>query len=267
MSVLWPYKMTSEGCASLARLLGVKRVHADKKFKPAQDSLVINWGNSEMPQWKTQNVPVFINHPNRVAVAIDKLRCLMTLRAAGVSTVPFTEDKETAQEWADDGHPVFCRTKLRGSGGDGIEVAFELDEVIDAKLYTKGLVKKHDEFRIHVLNGAMFHVAMKRRVAKERREALGIDVNAHIRNHANGWIFATDNVLGQLRTSTVDTATQAVRALGLDFGAVDILQSQRVDAAHVLEVNTAPGLAGRTLTVYGNVFNNLINQYRTPGAM
>ena len=58
--------------------------------------------------------------------------------------------------------------------------------------------------------------------------------------------------MGELRT----TAEHAVEALGLDFGAVDIMYHE--NTFYVLEVNTAPGLTRtRTLEAYANEIRRL----------
>lgn len=49
-------------------------------------------------------------------------------------------------------------------------------------------------------------------------------------------------------------AKKAVKALGLDFGAVDILATD--EACYVLEVNAAPGLGGTMPKVYAKVFKD-----------
>lgn len=53
-------------------------------------------------------------------------------------------------------------------------------------------------------------------------------------------------------------AKKAVEALGLDFGAVDILATD--DECWVLEVNTAPGLGGTMPALYAKTFLNWYNQ-------
>jgi glutathione synthase/RimK-type ligase-like ATP-grasp enzyme len=50
----------------------------------------------------------------------------------------------------------------------------------------------------------------------------------------------------------------AVSALGLDFGAVDIIWNEREDKCYVLEVNTAPGLQGSTLENYANAIMEVL---------
>ena len=49
-------------------------------------------------------------------------------------------------------------------------------------------------------------------------------------------------------------ATKAVAALGLDFGAVDVIYNEKYGRAYVLEVNTAPGLGEGIAIMYARVF-------------
>lgn len=62
---------------------------------------------------------------------------------------------------------------------------------------------------------------------------------------------------GEMPLATVrEAARQAVAAVGLDFGAVDILaRGPRNEQVWVLEVNAAPGLGGTMPRVYFDTFN------------
>jgi D-alanine-D-alanine ligase-like ATP-grasp enzyme len=56
----------------------------------------------------------------------------------------------------------------------------------------------------------------------------------------------------------VTEAQKAVNALGLDFGAVDIIYNGHEDKYYVLEVNTAPGMEGETMFSYVCSFLNIM---------
>ncbi|MNY81884.1 hypothetical protein D3C86_2236870 [compost metagenome] len=49
----------------------------------------------------------------------------------------------------------------------------------------------------------------------------------------------------------------AVNALGLDFGAADVIWNDHRKQAFVLEVNTAPGLTGTTLEKYAKALKEI----------
>ncbi len=66
---------------------------------------------------------------------------------------------------------------------------------------------------------------------------------------ARGGVEAPEDVKTQ--------AIEAIRALGLAFGAVDVIWNEKQQKAYVLEVNTAPGLCGQTLEDYANAMQNL----------
>jgi glutathione synthase/RimK-type ligase-like ATP-grasp enzyme len=137
---------------------------------------------------------------------------------------------------------------LNGHSGRGIVLSTSDNghPLVNAPLYVK-YKKKRKEFRVHVFQGAIIDVAEKRRMRAERRPDI---FDGYIRNHANGWVFCRNSVV---RPADLEgSALAACAALGLDFGAVDIIWNERENKSYVLEVNTAPGLMGTTLTNYAN---------------
>src|SRR5690606_3093878 len=148
-----------------------------------------------------------------------------------------------AEAWLNGGNTtIVCRTVLNGHSGQGIVLASKPEELVDAPLYTV-YVKKDQEYRLHVSGDKVFFVQRKAR----KREVPDDQVNWQIRNHQNGFIYANQDV--QVSDEMKNTAIAAVAALGLDFGAVDMLTTKKGDHC-VLEVNTACGLAGTTLDKY-----------------
>lgn len=116
-------------------------------------------------------------------------------------------------------------------------------EEVNAPLYVK-YIKKQQEYRVHVFNGSVIDVQRKMR----RTDTPDEDVNWQVRNHSNGFIFGREGV--ELSPTALTMCVASVQALGLDFGAVDMIHNERSDTYYVLEVNTACGLTGTTLEKY-----------------
>lgn len=234
-----PYKTWSGGAKALGLHAGILRATNRQVQKHGDFDVVINWGRSER-RFNGE----YINKPECVARASNKLDAANIFAEAGVPQPDYTTDRVLAQTWVEEGHTVVERRLLRGSAGRGIRLVNPPDgSVGPAPLYTK-YVKKALEYRIHVFKGEVIDVQQKKR----RLDVPDEEVNYQIRNHANGWVFARDGVVPP--TSVTDAAIAAVASLGLDFGAVDIGYNIHREAPAVYEVNTAPGLEGSTLDAY-----------------
>lgn len=252
--VFYPYKMGSESAKALSASLNeagitTKRVRPDGNYRPFNSHVIVNWGNSQPPtSWDCPNT--ILNNPTNVAIASNKLSTFENLFECEVSTPAWTINREEAVDWLNDRHIVICRTKLNAHSGDGIVIAKTIEDLVDAPLYTK-YTKKRNEYRVHVFMGEVIIVQEKKRDAEVVDRT---DAQALIRSHQNGWVFCREGVVASDRLKSL--AIDAVNALGLDFGAVDIIYNQHLDTYYVLEVNTAVGLSGQTLTDYTNAFAN-----------
>lgn len=232
---------------SLAAALPRKRVlmvrSTSKLFIPRDSDIFINWGNTHLPGWLPNHLQLF-NRLYAVHQAVNKLNTFKHL-AGKVNTPEWTTESDIARCWArDDGELVVCRTLLTGSGGKGIILTDDEDEIEDlaAPLYVRYKKKKH-EYRVHVFDGQVIDLCMKR-----KRRDWPEEINTKIRNMDGGWIFARDDIF--IPDDLEDQAIRAVDALGLDFGAVDVIWNKRENKSYVLEVNTAPGLVGTSLARY-----------------
>lgn len=234
--------MTSNGMKTILSHLSkrVLKVTGNKKYR--YPKMVFNWGKSEAPE-KYQNVPKskWINCPYNVSLAVDKLKTFNILSNYGVSIPAYTTSLEIAEKWLRQGHTVLQRNYLNSSQGKGIRVVHPGDVLHPAPLFVR-YKKKKDEYRIHVFKGNVIQVALKKR-------RLGIEnVSNEIRNYENGWIFCIQNI--NPPNSVKTESIKAVKALGLDFGAVDVIYNEYEDKAYVLEINTAPGVEGTTAVKY-----------------
>lgn len=225
---------------------------------------LINWGSSSFPQpnnWTLDN-PVrrfnILNSALAVKNASDKLRTFRAFSENNVNAPAWTDDPDLALRWLqDEGKTLVARTVLRGSGGEGIVILEpNTGDFTEAPVYTQYMKKKY-EYRVHIFNGQVIDVQQKR----HRRNGDEVGARSKIRNLANGWVFCRDDL--QIDTDVnrlYNIAKDAVDALGLDFGAVDIIYNSHYDAYCALEVNTAPGLEGTTVTKYAEAITAWIRQ-------
>lgn len=232
----------SNSAKALAEHPGFKRNLTYKYVKP--NDIIVNWGSSTLPAVPPKGFALMLNTHADVAVAANKHSAFFKMGTEGVSIVPWTHLRGIAQVWADDGNTIVVRNKLTGHSGDGIIIIEKNQEVPQAPLYTK-YVFKTKEFRVHVANGKVIDTQQK--IRDPDREP----INWKVRSHENGFIYVRNNVSVDVIRDNL--SIDAIGALGLDFGAVDIVQDKH-GVYYVLEVNTAPGLEGQTLDNYVKAF-------------
>lgn len=158
----------------------------------------------------------------------SKLAQLETLRNADIPVPKFGQTQEGLS------YPIFGR-RLRHTGGtDILPILLPMDE---AALRESGIeyftefVPHRREFRVWVYRGRRLGVYEK--VLRYPNKLRGV---AH--NWANGYAFV---FCPEPPPTLVPVAGAAVDALGLDFGAVDVLETAPAEYV-VLEVNTRPGV-------------------------
>lgn len=255
--ILYAYKMASRSARSLqAELVDrghrVIRVRENGNYRPRLGDVVIGWGNPRTPAWDEAGTPpaVFLNSPDIVARNNNKLEFLEAMSWDELGSPPnipeWTTSRITAERWIEEGSVVIARRLLRSSGGNGIVVCTTQEEMVDAPLYTK-YIKKRDEYRVHIFNDEVIRVQHKRKRLEEE------EVDYKIRNHDNGWVFCVQDVEPPM--DVIRQASHAMAASGLCFGAVDVIYNAHYDKAYVLEINTAPGLEGTTLTDYAEAIS------------
>lgn len=253
----------SNSARRLATTLGCRRWRDDLPerytrrrpyFRGNNSPMVLNWGSTAHPKWledrRFQLSPIFVNHAETVAKAINKLAFFQHLsRIDGVPLLKWTTEKSVAAAWIAKGKPAICRTKLDGSAGQGIVVSRTAEEIVDAPLYTRYYPKTH-EFRIHVFDGQVIDLTQKK---LKGGPDVRPDSNTLIRSHDNGWVHAHRDInLRDVDRERLGVACiGCVHRLGLTFGAVDVLaifDTQSPEGIRTLksfvicEVNTGPGL-------------------------
>lgn len=231
---LRPYKMGSVSAKLLASELGIKRLREHSRYRGR--ATIINWGGS-----KPIALTNVLNKPLAVGRASNKMSALQIMHTNGLSVPDFTTDKNVAKDWQEDGFRVVARTLLNSHSGNGIVIAGPDDVLPHAPLYTK-YTKKTEEYRVHVFKERIIDVCEKRKRANQEVS------HSLIRTLNHGWVYCRSNV--HLSDVGRKLSIDAVRALGLDFGAVDLIAKD--GKYYILEVNTAPGITGSTLQAYAN---------------
>lgn len=245
---VYAYNPYSESAKALARALPVLRIrHKNSRFRPTWRKRVINWGSSKLP-------PKFddclcLNDPYYVGLVANKKTFFETYWS--YARLPdFTTDMQEAIEWTQDGHKVVERHILNGHSGAGIRIVENYLDIQPALLYTR-YIKKRDEYRIHCMNNKIIDIQLKKKKLDFEGEA-----NYQIRNHANGFIYARQEL--DIPEDVLTQALSCFKATKLDFAAIDVVYNAYENKAYVLEVNTAPGLHGETLIIYANAFQEIM---------
>lgn len=236
---IWAYNPGSQSARLLADALDVNIIrHRNSRFRWRSRWTVINWGAGNLGG--NDFLGKVINEPGAVRIARCKTHTFSILLDQDVSIPEFTTSPQIALGWLRTGD-VCSRATTTGHEGIGLCVHPRGTETLPTvPLYTK-YVKKSAEYRVHVCMGDAIHIQKKVR----KRGSTG---DVRIRNTANGFVFTSRDL--DTPEAVVAEAKAAVTALGLDFGAVDVVWNEHYRRAYVLEVNTAPGIEGITVDKY-----------------
>jgi hypothetical protein len=190
---------------------------------------VVNYGHGG-----PSNLPTL----NARAGTFNKLRELELLRAKGVATVPFSRSP------MDLAAPVMGRSLHHTRGNDIIVYRTRPDGRIlrpqrAHDFYTQ-LIEKQREYRIWSFRRTVIgcYEKLLEYPAKFGRRGRSREVW----NYRNGYAYIFQRP-EQVAENLRELARQAVDAVGLDFGAVDLIVD-RQGRGYVLEVNSAPGVEG-----------------------
>lgn len=175
---------------------------------------------------------------------LDKLSQYKWFKEHNVPALDFTESADEAFAWMQQGNTVFGRQMLNASCGHGIVVMNPDDGVVSpCPVYTLYRKKKR-EFRVHVFNNVVVRVT-----EKKLRSGWDGPRDSKIRNLDNGFVFChCEEEPEGLR----ELAVNAAACVQSSFRGVDIGYNEKHNQLFVIEVNSAPGMQGTTLSSYIN---------------
>lgn len=193
----------------------------------------INWGCGRSVMAKVTDASNVVNGDNYIAVS--KVRTFRALADAKIQVPMFSTDWN---EIALRGKYLARRDYL--TGGEGIAVVEKGQAPPQGKFdFYSLVVSKAFEIRLHVWFG---------QIICEQFKFVPAGSKQLIRNHAAGATFSNKSLEHHLDSEVAsqvrEVAIKAVAAVGLFFGAVDLMIGRK-GGIYVLEVNTAPGLTVR----------------------
>lgn len=229
------YRTVAPTGRELGKALGVKYGSNPSRIsEPVR--MLVRWG-SQLP-FRSE---LQLNPPSAMALASDKFRALDTLAKAGVLVPPFSR---LSQELSG----TILGRRRTGFGGRDIVVYEPGSQVGVNHEFFSQYIPNSREYRIHVVRGEIIRVQGKY-LDNPQDESSGF-----IKNHANGYRFRDPG--REINKDRKEAAIESVKALGLDFGAVDLIVGMD-KKCYVLEVNTAPSCSPLTLSKYVEAFKKL----------
>lgn len=179
----------------------------------------------------------------------NKIEQLERFTASGVSCPQYARSASDARLLPC--KTIFARTLVNATNGRGI-VEFERSDDVytQAPLYTE-YIPKRAEYRYHVFGGQVIDVQEKR-----KKRGFDSDRNTRVRNVNNGYVYCRDGI--DPPDGAADLAINAVKALGYNYGAVDVIYNEKRNQCYVLEVNSRPGIINQTCDSYANA---IIDQF------
>lgn len=234
----------SEGARALKDALnaaGIRTILSDRGSFERPNRTIINWGAGHHGGVVFNVRNKWLNKPEAINIARNKLSTFQQLEEVDVR-IPKWWNQKAEVEWARKDSIILERHTLTGESGAGIAVKRYGEELSSAPLYVEYIRKEH-EYRVHVFNGKAVAIQQKRRESDSEQTK----DQALLRNRDNGWVFCVQDIDSTRASAVSALAVQSVAAVGLDFGAVDIIVASRDGLPYTLEINTKPGLSSPTV--------------------
>lgn len=273
----------SRSARRLAEALGVGLATSGRHRSTEADRFVINWGVSREQANFRQRRLTYSNEPASVANCADKILTFQKLREGNVPCLDWVTEEAIELATAVDGNPnddlalkrwleedgkIVARMTTTGHSGRGIRIVRQEQPIPDAPLYTR-YFRKQAEYRVHMFYGVAILIQQKKKMGDADERVLPPNASL-VRTHANGWVFAVNDLAcdaKHYRERLVELAIRAAAAVGANHCAVDILVKHPANRPMrdwdmvVCEINSAPALeADSTLNAYVEAFRTKLGE-------
>lgn len=213
--------------------------------------IVIRWGSRRTIDYQPRDQ--VLNPRGKIRENTDKRNSLEVLDDAGVPVPEYVDRASNVGHPVDDtpvSYPALGRSQQHSQGSDINFILQDRDlELTDNDFFVQ-YYPTQMEYRVQVFDGEIVKVHEKRLESDAAREG---NYTPYIRNHQKNWVFVNER--GDTPDEVREYAIDAVDALDLDFGAVDVIHTEE-HGVKVLEVNTAPTLDENNLRRYGETIQD-----------
>lgn len=200
---------------------------------------LIRWGSTRSIRW----IPAIktFNRRSSISNNTDKYNSLSVMSEAGVPTPRFNRSSSHID------FPAIGRSNNH-MGGRDVQLYMQRTDIehVGPSDYYVHYIPKMLEYRVHIIGNEVVKVSQKVRTEDGEYDPV-------VWNYGNGFTFRNPRE----EHAGLYFAMAAVRALDLDFGAVDLIIGED-NRPYVLEVNTAPGLDEPSLDIYEQKFRRLL---------
>ena len=279
----------------LSEKLGVEVSKTREKPNTRRGDVVICYGAKTSRNVSFPAGVKVINHPNKIRVNRHKGKALTKLyNRMEQNVMPFVDLEEITDRAIDNfleayGPVVMCRANYH-QAGRGLYLCSTRRDIKRARSngagYAQAIAGIDTEYRIHITGEKVIAVSKKvlhrdpkahwidkyyerfaDRVGEEANEEqakkllnmVAKDISFPdllVRSNTRGWVFKRMDV-NEVPDNIKEVAVNAVKALGLEFGAVDCGITND-NKCIVIEVNTGPALEGNMVDKF---LNSLISEY------
>ena len=286
MALFWYSSATGLTGGKLAEDLGLDG-HSSRELPNLRNvDKLICWGCKTNRNYSIPNRVRVLNHPNAIRLNRNKLKALEKMRDTDRNLVPefktrLTDEDIRTKRWVG-------RTKYH-QGGKGFWLILNKDDYENAKAEGAQYFQEHvnikNEYRLHIFRDEMIYAVRKvkhsdpaaswKAIVKEDLEGKIDNVNNEdldrilnaavkritlpdriIRSNKRGWKFSR---ITRVPEELISKAVLALRAIGLDFGAVDMVETLEGNC-FVIEVNTGPGLKGTSYERWLEKFRTYLSE-------
>jgi glutathione synthase/RimK-type ligase-like ATP-grasp enzyme len=246
--------------------------------------VLLSWGAKTSKDITLDKNIVVLNHPNAIRKNRNKLEALTLMSKAKVPVGKFITAEELGGAKTIS-FPMIGRTKFHQGGKNFwlcLTKSHAVAAVKEGAQYFQEYMPIEKEYRMHVFGENVFYAAVKTQSGdaqksfveshaekiKNNAEKAGTAIDAKtveytlekianrnqhsnplLKSHAEGWVFKAVAVKDMTTAVVLDLkkiAVAAVKAVGLNFGAVDCGVTEDGKVV-VLEVNSGPSLEGTSL--------------------